>query len=75
MTARECGPVPWGYSLISTVRYGLWRLIRLGLFSYNLIETGSKDDGVLTRVFLSSAVKPLYPEETPTAIAGRGDIN
>jgi len=55
---RECGPVPWGYSAKSTVRYGLWRLLRLGLMAYNIIEMGSPGDGVLTRIFLCSGVRP-----------------
>jgi hypothetical protein len=60
-----------GATLASTVRYGLWRLIRLGLSLYNLIEAGSKGDGV----FMMSAANPLYLGETQTAIAGQGDIN
>jgi hypothetical protein len=43
--------VPWGYSLASTARFLLWRLIRAGLQLWNLAETGSRLP-VLTRVFL-----------------------
>jgi len=49
--AREQGPVPWGYSLVSTARFLVWRLIRAGLQLWNLAETGATLP-VLTRVFL-----------------------
>lgn len=55
--AREAGPVPIGYSALSTLRFILWRAIRLGLLAWNLVETGLPGSGVLTRVFLISAVK------------------
>ena len=55
---REAGPVPWRYSARSTVRYGCWRIARLALALVNLIETGSAGSGILSRVFLVSAVKP-----------------
>lgn len=55
--ARETGPVPWGYSVASTVRFLIWQLIRVSLMLWNLAETGSKGDGVITRVFLISAIK------------------
>lgn len=48
---REMGPVPWGYSAASTVRYALWRLLRLHLMLWNRIETGGAGSGVFTRVF------------------------
>jgi SAM-dependent methyltransferase len=48
---REQGPVPWGYSLASTARFLVWRLIRAGLQLWNLAETGATLP-VLTRVFL-----------------------
>jgi SAM-dependent methyltransferase len=56
--AREAGPVPWGYSMVSTIRYLAWRTIRAGLTLWNLVETGSTGSGVLTRIFLMSARKP-----------------
>lgn len=56
--ARETGPVPWGYSLISSIRFLIWRSIRLGLQIWNLAETGASGSGVFTRVFLITAVKP-----------------
>lgn len=55
--AREMGPVPWGYSLASSVRYALWRILRVGIGFYNRVETGSAGDGICTRVFLASGVK------------------
>jgi len=53
--ARETGPVPYG--LFSSVRWVLWKLIRLPLLAYNLIETGSCWSSVLTRVFIVSGVR------------------
>jgi 2-polyprenyl-3-methyl-5-hydroxy-6-metoxy-1,4-benzoquinol methylase len=53
---REQGPVPWGYSLASTARFLVWRLIRAGLQLWNLAETGATLP-VLTRVFLIKADK------------------
>ena len=55
---REAGPVPWGYSALSTLRYCCWRLVRLGFAAMNLVETGSAGCGVWSRVFYISAVKP-----------------
>jgi len=54
---REQGPVPSGYSLLSSARYVLWRAIRWGLMLYNLAETGSAGSGVFTRVFLITGRK------------------
>ena len=59
--AREAGPVPWGYSLASTLRYGAWRLVRTLFALVNLIETGGACPQALSRVFLISAVKPDAP--------------
>ena len=56
--ARETGPVPCGYSLVSTIRYFFWKLIRLSLIVWNLIETAQVGSNILTRVFLISAQKP-----------------
>jgi SAM-dependent methyltransferase len=52
---REQGPVPWGYSLFSTVRWIVWRMIRTGLQLWNLSETGERLP-VMTRVFLISGM-------------------
>jgi SAM-dependent methyltransferase len=57
--AREQGPVPWGYSLFSSVRYVVWQVIRLGLMLWNVVETGGPGSGVFTRVFLVSGCKIL----------------
>ncbi|HXG60966.1 MAG TPA: class I SAM-dependent methyltransferase [Planctomycetota bacterium] len=54
VVAREQGPIPWGYSLASTVRWCLWQLIRAGLLAWNLVETGDAGSGVLTRIFIIS---------------------
>lgn len=53
---REQGPVPWGYSLVSTARFVIWRVIRAGLQLWNLAETDARLP-VLTRVFLIKADK------------------
>jgi len=53
---REQGPVPWGYSLVSTARWLVWRMISCGLQTWNLAETGARLP-VLTRVFLVGAVR------------------
>ena len=50
---REQGPIPWGYSAMSTARFAVWQGIRLGLKLWNVIETGSSGNGVFSRVFLA----------------------
>jgi 2-polyprenyl-3-methyl-5-hydroxy-6-metoxy-1,4-benzoquinol methylase len=55
--ARETGPVAWGYSAASTVRFALWQGIRALLRLWNLVETGEPGSGVLTRVFVISGCK------------------
>jgi len=55
--ARETGPVPWGSSLTSSLRYLVWQMIRVGLRIWSLAETGASGAGVWTRVFLISGVK------------------
>jgi SAM-dependent methyltransferase len=55
--ARETGPVPFGYSLISSARSVAWAAIRLGMMLWNLAETGDRGSGIFTRVFLISGVK------------------
>lgn len=54
---HEQGPVPWGYSLKSTGRFLVWRLIRAGLQLWNVAETGARLP-VLTRVFLIKGDRP-----------------
>ncbi len=55
--SRESGPIPFGYSFFSTIRYLLWQFIRIILCIYSTIETGSCGDKIFTRVFLQSATK------------------
>jgi len=54
---RELGPVPLRYSWLSSIRYIIWQMIRLGLKVWNIAETGGIGSGVFTRVFLISAIK------------------
>jgi SAM-dependent methyltransferase len=56
--AREQGPVSRG--LKSTVRWGLWRMLRWAFIVRDLIESGSAQR-VYTRVFVASATKPGHP--------------
>ncbi len=59
IAARELGPVPWGLSLFSSVRYVLWQPCRALLLLMHLIETGSATQTIFSRVFLASGTKPL----------------
>ncbi len=54
---RETGPPPFGYSFLSSVRFGTWLLIRAALLAWNLVEIGEKGSDILTRTFLISAIK------------------
>lgn len=53
----EQGPVPWGYSLVSTIRYMIWQFFRIWLKLWNLVEIGLPGSGVYTRVFFISGIK------------------
>jgi 2-polyprenyl-3-methyl-5-hydroxy-6-metoxy-1,4-benzoquinol methylase len=55
--AREAGPIPFGYSMASSLRSFIWAAIRFGLKVWNLAETGTGGSGVYTRVFLISGLK------------------
>lgn len=55
---RELGPLPTGYSVSSSARYVLWRMIRFGLKLWNITETGSAGSGIFTRTFLITGSKP-----------------
>lgn len=57
-TARECEPIPTGYSAKSSVRYVGWLGIRTVLKLWNVIETGSPAGGIYTRVFAATGLKP-----------------
>jgi SAM-dependent methyltransferase len=56
--SREGGPVPFGYSIASSIRYGLWKAIWVGLAAWNVVETGTVGSGVFTRILLISGKKP-----------------
>ena len=47
---RECGPRPHG--LVSTVRFGLWQMIRLWIKFRLLVETASTKGGIYTADFI-----------------------
>jgi 2-polyprenyl-3-methyl-5-hydroxy-6-metoxy-1,4-benzoquinol methylase len=53
---REAGPVPWGHSLTSSLRAGVWQMYRIVFKIWNLAETGSAGSGIFTRVFLISGM-------------------
>jgi len=53
---RETGPVPGGYSFKSSIRFVLWRLIRLVYCLIESIETGGCGSRIYSRVFQASAV-------------------
>ncbi len=52
---RELGPVPFGYSVKSSLRSILWRCIRLSLKLRDLVENGEIGSGIYSRVFIASA--------------------
>jgi len=54
--ARACEPHVHG--LKTLIRAGLWQVVKLGYALVNVIETGGSYDGIYTRVFLATAVKP-----------------
>ena len=53
---RECGPVP--YAFFSGVRYVLWRVIRLGLMAYLIVELASTKGGIYTADMMFRLTKP-----------------
>ncbi len=55
--SRETGPIPRGYSLKSTIRFGIWQIIRTLFWLITLIETGGDEQRIYTRVFIQSGVK------------------
>lgn len=54
--ARECGPLVHG--LKSAIRGMLWQALRALLIGWNLVETGSRGSGILTRVFIAMVKRP-----------------
>ena len=55
---REQGPPSWGYSIGSSIRYLIWRFIRVGIKFWNAVETGSVGSEIFTRVFIIKGGKP-----------------
>lgn len=55
--ARELGP--YSHGVRSAIRSLLWQAIRYSLQLYHLIEVGHTGDGVFTRDFLITGVKPV----------------
>lgn len=49
---REQTPIPWGYSIHSTVRFVLWKFIRNVYRCISLVETGGEGSGCFSRTFL-----------------------
>jgi SAM-dependent methyltransferase len=57
ITVREMGPIPWGYSLISSLRFVVWKALCQVYRVLDLVEKGSIGAAVYTRVFLISGVR------------------
>jgi 2-polyprenyl-3-methyl-5-hydroxy-6-metoxy-1,4-benzoquinol methylase len=55
--AREAGPVPIKFRFLTGWRFAIWKLLRMAVMTWNLVEMGNKGSGIYTRVFLVSAVK------------------
>lgn len=55
--ARELGPVPFGYSFASTVRWCLWQSLRAGVVLWNVVETGSPGSRIVTRNFVVGGIR------------------
>jgi 2-polyprenyl-3-methyl-5-hydroxy-6-metoxy-1,4-benzoquinol methylase len=51
---RECGPVAKDWK--GVLRLASWRLLRLGIRAWNLVEVGGSGSGIYTRVMLARAV-------------------
>ena len=54
---RESGPIPYGYSMKSSIRYILWKIICLIYKVITIIEIGSSKNNIYSRVFVQSAIK------------------
>jgi len=54
---RESGPIPFGYSIKSSIRYVLWKIICLIYKFITIIEVGSSQNSIFSRVFVQSAIK------------------
>lgn len=55
LETREAGPVIHGP--VSLTRWLCWKVIRFFGTIWNMVETGTRGEGVLTRVFLASGIK------------------
>ncbi len=53
--ARECGPVPHG--VLSSLRFVMWRVMRLWPLIFDYVEIGGNEFPVYTRNFIATAVK------------------
>lgn len=62
VSAREQGPVPVGYSVVSSLRFLVWRIIRALIVFWNYVETGSSR-AILTRVYFISGEKPRIDQQ------------
>ena len=69
--SRETGPIPWGYSMLSSLRYAIWKMIRLGLMFYHRIETGGPGSRIFTRAFTISATRNPDYRSSPPLISGK----
>lgn len=54
---RETGPPFWGYSIQSTIRFLVWRSLRLIYRFIHFVEAGETSNFPLTRVYLVSGLK------------------
>jgi SAM-dependent methyltransferase len=54
---QACESGPHSHGAKSIVRSILWRILRTGLWLYDLVETGGDNGGVYTRVFVATALK------------------
>lgn len=55
--AREAGPIPIKFGFVTGIRFVMWRLLRMAIIMWNMIEMGNRVSDIYTRVFLISAVK------------------
>lgn len=56
---REAGPVPNWRSVVSFCRFVIWRIMRIFLIFWNMVEIGNPGSGILTRSLIVSATKPV----------------
>jgi 2-polyprenyl-3-methyl-5-hydroxy-6-metoxy-1,4-benzoquinol methylase len=51
---RECGPYPHGF--VSVIRYFCWKIIKIFIDIFNLVEVGNTGARVYTRVYIASFI-------------------